>query len=257
MRPQDLIPAHWRRSIKRALGMPLYRLHPDWSILERIGRVEGRHVVVDVGAHHGWFFHCWRDWCPEAEVHAFEPTPESYLRCQKLYGAEPATTLVNAAVGSSSGTARLHVLAESAVSNSLLQPDSAAWDAIEYRTGAIAAIEVPVLTLDQYAEQNRLVEVHLLKIDVQGAELDVLDGARRLLPHVRYVFVESAIRPLYRDGARFTEVVERMREHGFHLIGFRAWHRGNHALVETDLLFRRDDLLTPVDPAVERIYESS
>jgi FkbM family methyltransferase len=257
MRPQDLIPAPWRRAVKRALGMPVRRLHSDWSILGRIGPVEGGHVVLDVGAHHGWFFHCWRDWCPGAEVHAFEPTPASFARCAELYGAEPNTHLVRAAVGRVAGTGRLHTLGDSAVSNSLLAPDLEAWSAIQYQTGAITSVEVPTLTLDEYAREKGLGEVYLLKIDVQGAELDVLHGAQALLPSVDHVFVESGIRPLYHGGARFSQVAELMLDRGFHLIGFRAWHRGNHALVEADLLFRRNDLLPPIDPTVERIYESS
>ena len=252
-----LVPAPLRRRVKRALGLPERRLHADWKLLERIGPVAGPHVVLDVGAHHGWFFHCWQDWCPGAEVHAFEPTPDSFARCRQLYGDDPRVRLTQSAVGSEAGRARLNVLGESSVSNSLLEPEAATWRAIEYRTGEIGEIEVPVLRLDDYADAAGLGEIHLLKIDVQGFEMEVLRGAEATLPRVAHVFVESGIRPLYRGGARFSEVFDHLTGHGFHLIGMRAWHRGNHALVEADLLFRRDDLMPPIDARVDRIYESS
>ncbi len=89
------------------------------------------------------------------------------------------------------------------------------------------------------------------------AHAEVLRGAEATLPRVAHVFVESGIRPLYRGGARFTEVFDHMVARGFHLIGLRAWHRGNQALVESDLLFRRDDLMPPIDPRIDRIYETS
>lgn len=251
------VPRRLKRAVKRLLGRPETRLHPDWELLRRIGPVSDRHLVLDVGAHHGWFFHCWRDWCPRAVVHAFEPTPASFQRCRELYGGQPDTLLVQAAVGARAGTAQLRLLADSDVSNSLLAPDSAAWEAIDYRTGEVTELAVPVITLDDYAAAQSIRSVYLLKIDVQGAELDVLAGAERILPWVDHVFIESGIRPLYQGGARFSQVFEVLTARGFDLIGMRAWHRGNHALVEVDMLFRRAELTGPIDPKVDRIYESS
>ncbi|MGE0641496.1 MAG: FkbM family methyltransferase [Thermoanaerobaculia bacterium] len=251
-----LIPTALKRPIKRVLGLPERRLHTDWQLLERIGPVAGPHVVIDVGAHHGWFFHCWRDWCPGAIVHAFEPTPVSYARCKELYGSEQNTFLIEAAVGSTAGSAELHLLAESEVSNSLLVPRAATWDALEYRTGSIEKVAVRILTLDEYLSSCDLEEIFLLKIDVQGFEMEVLKGAEASLSRIDYIFVESGIRPLYEGGARFSEVFDYLIAHGFHLIGQRAWHTGDFALVEADLLFRRNELLPRVEPQTERIYES-
>lgn len=252
-----LVPAPLKRALKRRLGMPETRLHPDWELLRRIGPVRGPHVVIDAGAHAGWFFHCWRDWCPEAEVHAFEPTPESLERCRALYGSEPRTHLVGAALGAKPGTARLRRLAASGVSNSLLDPDPEAWRSIAYETGEVSTVEVPVTTVDAYAADRGIGAIHLLKIDVQGFELEVLRGAEETLPRIDHVFVESAIQPLYEGAARFSGVFEHLVAKRFDLIGFRAWHRGNHSLVEADLLFRRTDLTPPVERATDRTYESS
>ncbi len=251
------LPARWKRPLKRWLGRPETRLHPDWEILRRIGPVSEPHFVIDVGAHHGWFFHCWRDWCPSAEVHAFEPTPASRARAAEFYGGAPGIFVTQAAVGARRGTARLKVLADSSVSNSLLEPDAGRWREIAYSTGEVSEIEVPVVTLDDYAAERGLGEVKLLKIDVQGFELEVLRGAEALLPRVENVFVESAIEPLYLGAARFTEVFDFLTVRGFRLIGFRSWHRGNYALVEADLLFRRAERVGPVDMTFDRIYEGS
>jgi len=42
-------------------------------------------------------------------------------------------------------------------------------------------------------------------------------------------------------------VHEFMTEQGFHLMDLRAWHRGNRVLMETDMLFRRNELAPTVD----------
>ncbi len=252
-----LVPAPLKRALKRRLGLPETRLHPDWELLRRIGPVEEPHVILDVGAHTGWFFHCWRDWCPQAEVHAFEPTPESFERCRAGYGQEPRTHVVPMAVGSEVGTARLRLLSASRVSNSLLDPDREAWRSIAYEAGEVSTVEVPVTTLDIYCAEQAINRIHLLKIDVQGYELEVLRGAAATLPRVDHVFVESAIRRLYEGAPRFSEVFEHLADAGFDLIGLRAWHGGNQTLVESDLLFRRRALSPPVPTAGVRIYESS
>jgi hypothetical protein len=94
-----------------------------------------------------------------------------------------------------------------------------------------------------------------MKIDVQGFEMKVLEGAKLMLPLTDYIFVEAGIVPFYEGAPRFTDVYEFLDCEGFHLMAMRAWHRGNHKLMETDMLFRRNDLLTPIDTGVVRVME--
>jgi hypothetical protein len=157
------------------------------------------------------------------------------------------------ALGRTPGELQLNVMADSLVSNSFLMPVEETWREIDYHHGAIAKRTVPVVRLDDYAHEQRLGEVYLLKIDVQGFELEVLEGAVELLRRTDYVFVEAGIRPLYEGAPRFTGVYDWLDAHGFHLISMRAWHRGNQTLVETDMLFRRNELMPPIDPNVERV----
>ncbi len=249
-----VLPQQTRTGIKQALGMPTTRLDDDWSILSCIGPVERPHVVLDIGAHHGWFFHCWQDWCPSARVYAFEPFPDSFAAMEQQYGADPRVSLCQAAVGDAPGSLTLNVLTESKVSNSFLQPRAETWRRVGYATGAIETLTVPVTTIDTYALDQGIDAVYLMKIDVQGYELQVLRGALETLPRVDHIFVEAGIQRLYEGAPSFADVFEFLSERGFHLMTMRAWHRGNHALVETDMLFRRDDLAPPGDTQRERYY---
>lgn len=248
-----LVPSKWKTAVKHRLGMPLTRLHPHWKILEPIGPVAERHVILDVGSHHGWFFHCWKDWCPSAVVHAFDADPEAAARSAELYGSDPDIHVHNRGVGRTPGTLQFHVLEGSRVSSSFLMPNAGTWREIDYHTGPISHRDVEVITLDDFATAERLDDVYLMKIDVQGFELEVLEGARELLRRTRYIFVEAGIRPLYDGAPRFTDIHAFLDAHGFHLIAMRAWHRGNLTLVETDMLFRRNDLMPPVDPSIDRV----
>jgi FkbM family methyltransferase len=249
-----LVPASIRRRAKQALGIPLTRLHPDWEVLRLIGPVDKAHVVLDAGAHHGWFFHCWLDWCPKGRIYAFEPTEESFRQAHKLYGADPRVNLFQVGLGARAENLAFNVLADSQVSNSFLPPRQATWQSIEYGTGPVFQRQVSLTTVDDFCAEHGLDSVYLLKIDVQGFELELLRGARGMLQHVQHVFVEAGIQRLYEGAPSFGDVCAFMEEQGFHLMHLRAWHRGNQVLVETDMLFRRNDLAPPIDRSRDRSY---
>jgi FkbM family methyltransferase len=250
------MPVAIKRNLKRWLGLPLTRLHDDWRILDPIGPVNRPHVLLDIGAHHGWFFHCWQDWCPNAEVHAFEPYKESLAQAEKLYGSDPRVHFHPIGVGDQEKTLNLHVMADSKVSNSFLKHDARTWEQICFQTGEISKTAVEMTTLDCFGKKYGLDSIYLMKIDVQGYELKVLQGAAKMLKNTEHILVESAIQPLYRGAPKFTEVANFLNDKGFHLIGMQAWHRGNHVLMEADMLFRRNDLMPPVDRSIQRMTQS-
>lgn len=249
-----LLPHALKIQIKKALGLPLTRLHSDWEVLHLIGPIASEHLIIDVGAHAGWFFHCWLDWCPQARIVAFEPTAESFQKATELYGADRRVRLFQLGLGSQTGELAFNILADSQVSNSFLTPRPAAWESIDYQTGPITQRTVPITTLDRFCAEQQIPGAYLLKIDVQGYELEVLKGATSILPRIDHVFVEAGIQRLYEDAPSFAEVCLFMESQGFHLMHLRAWHRGNRVLVETDLLFRRNDLAPPTDRERERFY---
>lgn len=171
-----------------------------------------------------------------------------------LYGEDSRVHMNRAGVGSANGEFELNVLTDSKVSSSFLAPAHGTWDTIEYHIGAIEQERVPVVTLDQYCSEKNVESVYLIKIDVQGFEIEVLKGAGRILGTTDYVFVEAGIERLYEGAPSFAEVHSEMEKRGFHLMTMRAWHRGNHRLVETDMLFRRNGLEPDIDRAKDRYY---
>jgi len=245
-----------RGQIKSFLGLPKTVLHADWHILSTIGPPEEPHVVFDIGAHHGWFFHCWLDWCPNAEVHAFEPFPPSYQAILRQYGVDPRVSLRQTGVGATVGEQTFYVLNESTVSNSFLVPNREVWESVRYNTGLVTETTVPVTTIDAYVDQQHVEQIYLVKIDVQGYEMHVLRGAEQSLPKIEHIFVEAGIQRLYEGAPRFSDAFEFLTARGFHLMAMRAWHRGNHVLMETDMLFRRNGLAPPVDESVVKVMEN-
>lgn len=107
----------------------------------------------------------------------------------------------------------------------------------------IEARRITVTTLDVlFAEGQHLEAPVLLKIDVEGQELDVLEGATRVLQTTEAVIAEVSVGRRFLDGYRFEDLVVFMRDHGFRVHDFLTMIYGPDELTPryTDVLFVRE-----------------
>lgn len=75
--------------------------------------------------------------------------------------------------------------------------------------------EVPAVTIDDLCNERNLRGPYLIKADVQGAELKVLDGARKVLEDTELVILEVSLFQFFKGGPQFYDVVSYMKDHGF------------------------------------------
>jgi FkbM family methyltransferase len=117
-------------------------------------------------------------------------------------------------------------------------PDAGRFDVMERRS--IAAR--PLNTIDH--------RPHFLKIDAQGAELAILQGAGELLDHVIGIEVEVAFAPLYVDAPLFVDVDRFLRIHDFELCDLNRfyWRDSSSSMMRCvfadALYFKRPSLVT-------------
>jgi FkbM family methyltransferase len=134
-------------------------------------------VFFDVGASYG--MHSLRLLAHGVRVVSFEPNPECHDFFRDCCRANYVTPeIVAVAVGAEEGWARLVVPHGRTYLGSIVPEVGERWG------GRVATFAVPLITLDRFAAARALVP-DLVKIDVEGGELDVLRGARRLLAEAR------------------------------------------------------------------------
>ncbi|WP_431302045.1 FkbM family methyltransferase [Sediminicoccus sp. BL-A-41-H5] len=147
-------------------------------------------VLLDVGANHGFYTEHLRRLAPNARIHAFEPHPRTFARLAARLD-QPGVTLVQAALGDSSGTLELFDFAGQDGSTQA----SLSREAVALYTEAVTSHRIPCTTLDAYLEAQGIGTVDFLKIDTEGHDLHVLKGAARAIAAQRIRVIQLEFIP--------------------------------------------------------------
>ncbi len=142
----------------------------------RVTKLDRPGEILDVGANIGLFAKWIHAHNPERRVHCFEPLRSNAAMVRRNC---PAAVVNQLGVGRERGTVEVGVDAHAVMASSVAQR----W--------ALTPIEFEVIPLDAYAEDRGLGEIALLKLDTEGMELDVLDGAPRVLAQTHQVAMET------------------------------------------------------------------
>ena len=178
---------HHRNPIIKALAKQSWK---NWSAFEnhdfrltrngeiwlakRVGQWFGPDAdgaYVDVGANYGeWSDHLNQN-CPWAKIHAIEIAPQTYADLGKIIGNRPNITLHNIGFADKEGEFTLYLNRSSETTGLYHHPGDA--------TARTATAKV--VRGDDFLKTNGIDHVHFMKIDVEGAEYDVLQGLEHSL----------------------------------------------------------------------------
>lgn len=75
--------------------------------------------------------------------------------------------------------------------------------------------EIETITLDSFVDKYSIDEIDFLKIDVQGAELDIFKGAKKSLNNVLKIVCEVEFIPLYHDQPLYGDINKFLNQHNF------------------------------------------
>jgi FkbM family methyltransferase len=165
-------------------------------------------VVFDIGANIGWYALLLSRIAPRGTViHAFEPDPwaRGLLQENISRNRADAVTIVAAAVGEDSGTARLHRYGHRRARNGLLP------------VGAPETIDIEMVSLDDYCRRNGLDDrpVGFIKIGIEGFEFFALRGAVETLSRCRAVLTEFSPQRLGQADVHPVNMLDLLVELGF------------------------------------------
>ena len=192
--------------------------------------------VIDIGANKGQFSLAVREKFPQAVIVAFEPLPAAAATYRSVFAGDPAVILHEAAISGQRGVLELH-LSRQPDSSSLL-PISRLQSEVFPGTEEVGVLGVPAGPLSDFV--GALPSPVMLKIDVQGFELEVLKASEDLLPRFDHIYVEASFVPLYEGQALAAEVIAFLQGRNFRLKGlYNASFDASGISVQADLLFGR------------------
>lgn len=165
-------------------------------------------TVIDAGANVGQFARAAAEIFPEAQIISFEALPEAATQLRANVADCANVTVIESAVGNSDDTIRFFQYADSLASSAL---------PLEGKQSAHRKeLEVPIGRLDTMLDPDAIREPVLLKLDVQGYELEALRGASHTLSIVQYVLLEIGFESAYVGNPSFDEIYDLLREAGFY-----------------------------------------
>ena len=232
------------RKLLSCLASPIYRKallkHGVAAAVEHHSVLKWAYckTIVDIGANRGQFALAARACCEGARIISFEPLAGPSQVFREIFAKDAKTSLHQLAIGPVARDAVMHV--SSADDSSSLLPIGELQVELFPGTEEVRTTDVRVATLQDFVKAADLIQPSLLKIDVQGYELAVLEGCGPLLEEFSFVYVECSFVELYSGQAVANEIVDWLHLRGFSLTSVHNISYGPVGMaIQADFLFRR------------------
>jgi FkbM family methyltransferase len=220
------IPQRWKSALKWQLMIP--DAGASLALLRRRG-FRPRHVL-DIGAYRGSWTRMCKDVWPDAQICMVEAQPERAPGLESLAGSFSGVELKRALLSDAAHQDVTFHLADTGSSSMALlsNPDA-------------PTITLPTQTLSSLVAGTDFARPDLIKVDVQGAELKVLNGGQDVLAAAQVVMLELSLIEEYVQGPLFADVVAYMaaRDLLVHDICTLFRNTPTQAMNEADVIFVR------------------
>jgi FkbM family methyltransferase len=197
-------------------------------------------TVVDVGANRGQFTLFALHTFPGARIISLEPLAEPVARFRRVFAKEPRVTLHHAALAPETGQSTMHVSNHD--DSSSLLPITATLDRTFPGTNEVRTETVRTAPLSEFLDSSSIEEPAMLKLDVQGYELEALRACGELLDKFEYVCAEASFIEFYEGQVLADDLVAWLRERGFELVRSYGGYSDKHGrTLQADMLFKKNE----------------
>jgi FkbM family methyltransferase len=239
-----------RLAVRLALTGRVHQ-YPEIQALRRFLSAFAVDCLFDVGANRGQYATTLRkDVGFTGTILSFEPNPDIFAELSKRAAPDGKWHVFNLALSDFDGTAGFNIMAADQFS-SLKKPSSAQDDIFAGRNLVTRTVDIQCRRLDTLLPQ--LMAAHgfvrpFLKMDTQGHDLSVCEGAGQGLAQMAGVQTELGVRPIYEDGAGYRAMIDWLEERNFVPSAFFANNKGHFPLlVEMDGIFVNRTMLAQAD----------
>ena len=205
------------------------------ELKELIKGIKTPETIIDIGSNKGQFILLIEKIYPNKNIYSFEPIKEMINKQKKFFAYKNNIIFHNVALGSSN-TLKEFLITTRMDSSSFLKivsdkNKSKNYDIIENRN-------IQINTLDNLLINEKISHPVLIKIDVQGYELEVLRGANNLLKKTDYLLLEVSKNEMYQNQPIEKVIVEYLKNLNFDILKSNNWSKiQNTNFYQRDIIF--------------------
>jgi FkbM family methyltransferase len=197
----------WRRGLFNGIAATVE--------LQNIVKETNPETIIDIGSNKGQFVMLIEQLFPNKVIHSFEPLDEPLKKQKKFFSYKKNIFFYNFALGSQTGTREFFVTKRMDCS-SFLRVDTKKIENDIFKIDEKKNIQIK--TLDEIIMNQNINKPILIKIDVQGFELEVLKGALELLKKVDYLLIEVSDNTIYEEQPLSIEIITFLESKNFKIL---------------------------------------
>ena len=206
------------------------------ELLEIISKDLRAPIIFDIGANIGTWTLLAKSIFPNSQIHAFEPL-QSHVKEFNIYCANLADIYLHIyCAGNENISSKINI---SSFSDSSSLLDATPLEFKEYNIQKVSEENVTIKRLEDEVLSKSLPVPDIIKLDVQGFELEALKGFGDQLKQSKYIICEVSFKEYYFKQPLFSDIVSYLFKYDYHLFAV-----GNNCTVGTelnqmDVLFKR------------------
>lgn len=209
------------------------------ELLPLINKIKKLNTIIDIGSNKGQFILLILKFFPKLKIYSFEPIKELLDKQKNIFNLRENIFFFNYGIGSKNKNLNFFIT-ERTDSSSFLKINTSGNYNNDYFVKEKRNIKIR--NLDQILKNKNLTKPILIKIDVQGYELEVLKGAKQILSKVDYILLETSKNRMYNKQPIEREIVNFLRRKKFRSLKALPWLKiKNTKFMQRDILFERKD----------------
>mgnify|MGYP005631354269 CR=1 FL=1 len=195
-------------------------------------------TIIDCGANNGLYGKNLRKQGFKGEIISFEPIKKIFESLKGKSQKDKYWSAYNYALGDTNKRSTINISGNLS-SSSLLEILPQHIES-EPKSKVIAKEEIEIKSLSSIFDELNLNNKSIyFKIDVQGFEDKVLDGAEDIISKIKGIQIEMSLVPLYGKSILMPEMINRMKRYGFELMGVLPvfWDKSTQQMLQVDGVF--------------------
>ena len=211
---------------------------PAYTELDKlISNIKTPESIIDIGSNKGQFILVIEKKFPNKEIFSFEPILELINKQKIFFKNKKNIKFFNVGLGNINQKKKF-LITSRMDSSSFLSISNIGKKNEDYKVKEERIIKIN--KLDNFIDKDKLIRPVLMKIDVQGYELEVLKGALNILSKTDYIIAEVSKQEMYLNQATEEKIIDFLGNHGFKVKDYNEWTNIKHTnFSQRDLLFQK------------------